>query len=188
MVNTSNLKRGLIIEMDGAPWVVMDVAFQAPSARGASTLTKAKIRNLISGAVLNKSWRGGEMLQEADYEKRTVQFLYKSGDEFCFMDEESYDQFSLSAENLGDAAGYLLDGMQVRSMLFNGQVVSIELPVTVELLVTETTPNLKGSTAQAQLKPALLETGITVLVPPYLETGTRIKVDTRDGRFIERVK
>lgn len=188
MVNSSNLKRGYILELDGAPWLVTEVSFQAPSARGASTLTKAKVKNLITGAVLKKSWRGGEMLEEADCEKREIQYLYNDGTEYHFMDEESYDQFSLTDEVIGDQAGYLLDGMKMRSMLYNGEVVSIELPNSVELEVVDTTPNLKGATAQAQLKPATLETGLVVQVPPYLESGVKIKVDTRDGRFIERVK
>lgn len=188
MVNSSNLKRGAILEIDGAPWLVIEVTFQSPSARGASTLTKAKVRNLMTGAVLKKSYRGGEMLVEADCEKRDIQFLYKDGNQFNFMDEETYDQFELTDEMIADAAGYLLDGMRLRSMLYNGNVVSIELPNTVELEVVETTPNLKGATAQAQLKPATLETGLVVQVPPYLESGIKIRVDTRDGRFIERVK
>ncbi len=188
MINSSNLKKGIILEIDQAPWIIIDCTFQTPSARGASTITKIKVRNLISGAVLKKSHRGGEMLAEADCEKRAVQFLYKTGDEFFFMDEENYDQFSLAKDILGDAAGYLLDGMHVKSLLYNGNVVSIELPNTVELKIVETIPNLKGATAQAQLKPAVLETGITVQVPPYLESDVKIKVDTRDGRFVERVK
>ena len=110
MINSSNLKKGLILELDAAPWLVTEVSFQAPSARGASTLTKAKIKNLITGAVLKKSWRGGEMLAEADCEKREVQYLYKDGEEFHFMDEETYDQFSLSEEVMGDLSGYMLDG------------------------------------------------------------------------------
>ncbi|MBN2804436.1 MAG: elongation factor P [Deltaproteobacteria bacterium] len=188
MINSSNLKRGVILDFDGAPWAIIECMFQTPSARGASTITKIKVRNLVNGSVLQKSYRGGEMLQEADCEKRTVQFLYKADNEFFFMDDETYDQFSLSEEALGDNAGYLLDGMQVKSLVVNGSVASIELPNTVELMVVETTPNLKGATAQAQMKPAVLETGITVQVPPYLESDVKIRVDTRDGRFVERVK
>lgn len=188
MINSSDLKKGIILELDGAPWLILDCNFQTPSARGASTLTKIKVRNLKTSAVLNKSYRGGEMLEEADCEKRSVQFLYKEQEEYTFMDEESYDQFALTAEVLGSAAGYLLDGMQVRSLVYNGNVISVELPNTVVLEVTETAPNIKGATAQAQLKPATLETGIEVLVPPYLESGEKIKVDTRDGRFVERAK
>ena len=187
MINVSDMKRGILLDMDGAPWQVIDCAFQTPSARGASTLTKIKIKNLKTGQVLNKSYRGGEMLNEADCEKRGVQFLYKDADEFVFMDDESYDQFNLPEEVLGDAAGYLTEGLGVRSLLYNGAVINVELPLSVELLVTETAPAIKGATAQAQLKPATLETGIQVMVPPYLTSGEKIKIDTRDGRFIGRV-
>jgi len=104
------------------------------------------------------------------------------------MDQGNYEQFTLLAEALGDGVGYLTDGLELGSLLYNGEVLTVELPVTVELLVVDTAPAIKGATAQAQLKPATLETGIEVLVPPYLTTGERIKVDTRDGRFVERVK
>ena len=188
MVNSSDLKRGLLLEIDNAPWVIVDCSFQTPSARGASTLTKIKIRNLKTNAVLQKSYRGGEMLKEADCEKRNAQYLYKEGDDYVFMDEETYEQTPLSAEVLGDAVGYLLDGIKVRAQLYNGEVISVELPNVVEMLVVDTTPTIKGATAQAQMKPARIETGIEILVPPYLESGERIRVDTRDARFIERVK
>ena len=188
MINASDLKRGAVLDMDGAPWQVMESSFQTPSARGASTITKVKIRNLKTGQVLNKSFRGGEMIPTADCEKRQVQFLYKDGESFVFMDEETYDQFPLTAETLGADAGYLMEGLIVRSLLYNGEVINVELPVTVDLEITETAPTIKGATAQAQLKPATLETGIQIMVPPYLSSGERIRVDTRDGRFVERVK
>jgi elongation factor P len=187
MISVSDIKRGILLDIDDAPWQVIDCAFQTPSARGASTLTKIKIKNLKTGQVLNKSYRGGEMLKEADCEKRRVQFLYKDGEEFVFMDDESYDQFNLPQEILGDSAGYLTEGFGVRSLLYNGSVINVELPLSVELEVTETAPAIKGATAQAQLKPATLETGIQVMVPPYLTSGEKIKIDTRDGRFIGRV-
>jgi len=186
MINSSDMKRGVLLDLDGAPWQIIDCAFQTPSARGASTITKIKIKNLKTGAVLSKSYRGGEMVPTADYEKRSVQFLYKDGDDFVFMDNESYDQFNLDTETLGDAAGYLTEGLEVRSMLYNGGVINVELPNTVELEVTDTAPALKNATAQSQLKPATLETGLEIQVPPYLTTGERIKVDTRDARFISR--
>ena len=187
MINVSDMKRGIILDIDGAPWQVIDCAFQTPSARGASTITKIKIKNLKTGHVLNKSYRGGEMLNEADCEKRGVQFLYKDGDEFVFMDDENYDQFNLPNEALGDSGGYLTEGLGVRSLLYNGSVINVELPLSVELVVTETAPAIKGATAQAQLKPATLETGLEVMVPPYLTSGEKIKIDTRDGRFVGRV-
>ncbi len=187
MINASDMKRGVLLDLDGAPWQILDCAFQTPSARGASTITKIKIKNLKTGQVLNKSYRGGEMVPTADCEKRQVQYLYSDGDDFVFMDQENYDQFGLSKETLGESAGYLTEGLEVRSMLYNGTVINIELPNTVDLTVIDTAPALKNATAQAQLKPAILETGIEVQVPPYLTTGEKVRIDTRDGRFVSRV-
>jgi elongation factor P len=188
MINASDMKRGVILELDGDPWLVIECAFQTPSARGASTLTKIKIKNLKTGAVLSKSHRSGEALEEADCEKRPVQFLYKDENGYVFMDQESYDQSTLDPAILGDSAGYLTEGLECRSLLHNGNVINIELPMTVEVQVVECAPYIKGATAQAQLKPAKLETGLEIQVPPYLEPGEKIRVDTRDGRFVERVK
>lgn len=187
MINSSDLKRGVLLDIDQAPWIVVDCSFQSPSARGASTLTKIKIKNLKTGQVLSKTYRGGEMLETADCEKRSIQYLYKEGDNYVFMDQENYDQFELPAETIGDAQGYLLDGLLLRSLLYNGQVINIELPITVDLVVTDTAPAIKGATAQAQLKKAILETGLEVMVPPYLTSGEKIRIDTRDGRFVSRV-
>ena len=151
-------------------------------------LIKVKIKNLSTGQALAKTYRGGDSLDVADCERRPIQFLYGQDDEYVFMDLESYDQLSLASEVLGDAPGYLTDGLELKSLVYNGKVISIELPTTVELTVTDTAPALKGATAQAQLKPATLETGLEIQVPPYLTSGERVKVDTRDGRFVERVK
>jgi elongation factor P len=186
MINSSDMKRGVLLDLDGAPWQIVDCAFQSPSARGASTLTKIKIKNLKTGQVLSKSYRGGEMVPTADCEKRPVQFLYRDGSDFVFMDQESYDQFTLTEESLGSGGGFLIEGLEIRSLLYNGQVIAVELPTTVDLEITETAPALKNATAQAQLKSAILETGVEIQVPPYLKTGEKIRVDTRDGRFVSR--
>lgn len=188
MIGATEVKRGQILDIDGSPWEVTEVAVQTPSARGASLLVKVKTRNLRTGQTLARTYRGNENLDTAECEKRAVQFLYRQDEELVFMDLSNYEQFTLSAGTLGDAAGYLTDGLELRSLLYNGEVLTVELPVTVELQVVDTAPALKGASAQAQLKPATLETGIEVLVPPYITAGERIKVDTRDGRFIERAK
>jgi elongation factor P len=188
MIGPSDIKRGQLLDLDGEPWQVLECATQTPSARGASTITKVKIRGLRSGSVLSRSFRSGEMIETADCEKRSIQFLYQDGDSFVFMDEESYEQFSLATEDLGEASCFLTEGLQLRSLLYNGAVINIELPNTVELEVRDTAPALKGATAQAQLKQATLETGLQVMVPPYLTAGERIKVDTRTNRFVERVR
>ena len=188
MIDQSELKRGQLLELDGAPWLVIDCNFQSPSARGASTIAKVKIRNLKTGAVLTKSFRSGDQLEAADCERRGVQYLYRQQDTFVFMDQESYEQSELDLEVVDDAAGYLLDSMEVQALVYNGEIIRIELPTVVELVVTETAPALKNATAQAQTKPATLETGLVIEVPPYLTSGEKVRVDTRDGHFIERVK
>ena len=188
MIGATEIKRGDILDIDGAPWEVTEVAVQTPSARGASMLVKVKTRSLRTGQSLARTFRGNETVDVADCEKRPVQFLYRQGDEYVFMDQSTFEQFTLLAGTLGDNAGYLTDGLELRSLLYNGEVLTVELPVTVELRVIDTAPAIKGATAQAQLKPATVETGIEVLVPPYLTSGEKIRVDTRDGRFVERVK
>jgi len=187
-VNVTELSRGDILEIDGDPWQATELQSQTPSARGASLLVKAKLKNLRTGQTLAKTWRGGEIVTTAEVEYRPAQFLYRQGDDFVFMDLVSYDQTTLHAEHVGDAAGYLLENVEVKTVLFQERVISLNLPMTVDLLVKETTPSMKGATAQAQLKPATVETGISVLVPSYIEEGEKIRVDTRDGRFVERAK
>jgi elongation factor P len=189
MPNASELRRTARIELEGDPYVVMDVHMQSPSARGASTLVKLKIRNLRTGNVFDRTFRASDRVAEAQLELRPVQYLYGDGELYHFMDTGSYEQFALSAEALGDDASYLLEGLGgIRSVVFNGKVMSIELPQSVVLRVTETDPAIKGATAQAQTKPATLETGLVIQVPSYLESGDSVQVDTRDGRFIGRVK
>jgi elongation factor P len=188
MIQATEIKKGQLLDMDGAPWLVLEALSQTPSARGASMLVKVKLRNLATGQVLAKTLRGGDQVEAADCERRPIQFLYRQADEYAFMDAETFDQFTLRSDDLGDAAGYLVDGVEARSLLYNGRVLTVELPTTVDLEVVDTAPALKGATAQAQLKPAELETGITIQVPPYIIAGERVRVDTRDGRFVERVK
>lgn len=188
IVNVTEIARGDILQIDGDPWQATEVQSQTPSARGASMLVKAKLKNLRTGQTLAKTWRGGETVTTAEVDQRTAQFLYRQGEDFVFMDLGSYDQITLDADHVGDAAGYLLENLEVKTVIFQDKVISLALPTTVDLLITETNPAIKGATAQAQLKPARMETGITVLVPSYIESGEKIRVDTRDGRFVERAK
>jgi elongation factor P len=189
MLNASDFKRGLRVLLEGDPYLVLDVRFQSPSARGASTLVKAKIRNLRTGQVFDRSFKAADKIEEPDLELRPVQYLYTDGETYHFMDTTSYEQFTLAAEELGEDRFFLLEGLAgIRSVVFNGKVMSIELPQTVVLSIRETDPAIKGATAQAQTKPATLETGLVIQVPAYLESGEAISVDTRDGRFISRAK
>ncbi len=186
MINASDLKRGLVFQFEQAPCTVLDVSFQSPTARGGNTLVKTKFRNLLTNQVLNKTFKSGDKLDEADFVRRKGQFLYAADDHGVFMDQENYEQYEVGGEMFAAIKGYLLEGVEVTLGIFNEQVVSIDLPQVVELTVTETAPALKNATATAQTKEAILETGITVQVPPYLENGETIKIDTRECRFISR--
>lgn len=189
MIDTSQLKKGVCLVYKGAPMTVVHVTTSTPTARGGTTITKAKLRNLLTGQLLNESFRGGEKFEEADLEHHDCGFMYSDGSEWHFIDNVTYEQFAFGEEDLGEDVGYLKDGLEgLRAMLIDGKIVSIQLPLVVELQVTECDPAIKGATAKAQLKNAVTETGLVVQVPPYLECGEVIRVDTRDGRFIERAK
>ena len=189
MIDSSNFKKGDCLVFKGAPMTIVDVTFSTPTARGGGTIARTRLRNLLTGQILNESIRSGEKFPEVDLEQRPCTFLYGDGTHWHFMDGESFEQFAFTAEELGDAVGFLKDGLEgLRALVVAGKIVSVALPNTVDLLVTETDPAIKGATATAQLKPATLETGLVVQVPPYLASGELIKVDTRDAHFVERVK
>ncbi len=187
MINANDLRRGLVIQLDGAPCLVLDISQQSPTARGGTTLIKTKYRNLLSDQVLNKTFKAGDRIDEADFNRRKGQFLYAAADDQgVFMDQESYEQYEIGGELYADIRGYLLEGGEVSLGVYNDQVVTLEVPQVVELIVFETAPAIKNATATAQTKEAVLETGISVQVPGYLEAGEKIKVDTRECRFISR--
>jgi elongation factor P len=186
MLTTSDFKKGLIIQLEGAPCMLTDVTIVSPSARGANTMVKTKYRNLLTGQVLDRTFRSGDKVDEADFERHKGQFLYADGDVGFFMDLETYEQFEMGGDNFALISPYLLDGAEVQLGLFQGRMVNVDLPMTVELTVTETPPAIKNATATAETKEAILETGLKIKAPPYLESGDKVKVDTRDGRFISR--
>jgi elongation factor P len=189
MIDVSSFKKGLCIEYKGAPMIIVDVTWSTPTARGGNTIAKTKLRNLLTGQLISDSIRTGDKYPEVDVEVKPIQYLYNDGSRWHFMDVESYEQFDLGRDDLGDSAGYLVDGIEgIRSMTVQGRLVSVQLPNSVDLLVTEADPAIKGATAQAQLKKALCETGIEVMVPSYVVIGDKIRVDTRDGHFVERAK
>lgn len=187
-VNVTEIKRGDILEIEGDPWQVTEIASQTPSARGASMMVKAKLRNLRTGQGLSKNWRGGETVATAETDTRAVQYLYGRQDAFVFMDLQSWEQITLDAAQVGDARSYLLENLELRAVSFGDRVIALQLPMTVDLQVLGTAPAIRGATAQAQLKPATVETGLQVMVPSYIESGERIRVDTRDGHFVERAR
>jgi elongation factor P len=186
MITTADFKKGIVIQIDGAPCILTDVTFQSPTARGSNTMVKTRYRNLITGQVLDKTFRSGDKMEEADFERHKGQFLYADGDRGVFMDLETYEQFEQDADGFETTAPYLMEGAEVQLGLFQGRMVNVDLPLSVELEVVETAPVMKNATATAQTKEAVLQTGLRIQVPPYLEVGDRVKVDTRDGRFISR--
>ena len=189
MIETNQFKKGVCIEFKGAPMVIVDVTFSTPTARGANTIAKTRLRNLMTGQLINESIRSGEKFPEVDAEQKPVTFLYGDGTRWHFMDQESFEQFDLGRDELGDKWLYLVDGVEgLRAFVVQGSVVDLVLPNTVDLRVAEADPVIKGATAQAQLKRARLETGLEVQVPPYVEAGEVVRIDTRDGHFVERVK
>lgn len=189
MITTADFKKGLRFLVEGEPYMLMDYTVQSPSARGSATLVRTKIRNILTGAVFDRTFKSGEKFEEADVETRTVQFLFSSGDEFTFMDTASYDQFTLDRSRLGDAPDYMVDGCTLRSMLFNGNVVGVELPQFVEIEVSEVEPSAKTDTASGSAtKMATLVTGARIRVPLYLKEGESVEVETATGRFVRRAR
>jgi elongation factor P len=189
MIESSGFKKGVCLVYKGEPMVIVDVTFSTPTARGSNTIAKTRMRNLITGQLMNDSIRSGEKFGEVDMERHKASYMYSDGTRWFFMDDESFEQFDFDGDSLGDASAYLIDGIEgLQAMLIDGAIVSIQLPMSVDMKVVETDPAIKGATAQAQLKSATTETGLVVQVPPYLSVGECIRVDTRDGRFIERVK
>jgi len=183
----SEMKRKMNILVDGLPFLVLEVQFASPSARGASTLVKVRIRNLLNGAVQDKTFKTSEKFDEADVEKVPAAFLYATGTDYHFMDNETYDQFVISAEKLGDQKYYLKENSQLQALKYNGSVVNLELPATVELAIRETDPAIKGASASGRsAKRAILETGLEVLVPLYIEPGTIVRVNTETGEVTGR--
>jgi elongation factor P len=189
MKDCGDFSRGDCVVYKGQSVSVVDVKFSTPTARGAGVIVKVRLRNLVTGQLYSDSLRAGDKFEEVDVEQHPTTYLYADGTFWHFMDNTTFDQFPLDAEALGDAVGYLKDGQEgLRSLWIEGRPISVTLPTTVDLVVTQTDPSIKGATATAQMKPAVLETGLRIQVPPYLSQGELIRVDTRDGHFVERVK
>jgi elongation factor P len=186
MYSTAEFKKGLKIEIDGAPYVIVEFLHVKPGKGGA--FVRTKIKNLMTGKVLDQTFRSGEKVKRPDLVEREMQFLYREGDSFYLMDNENYEQLALTAEQLGDAVLFLVENLNVKVLFFNQQPVTAELPNFVELTVTQTEPGVKGDTASGGSKPATLESGATIQVPLFINEGDRLRVDTRTGSYIERAK
>ena len=185
MYETSDIRKGLRFEMDGDPFVVVDFQFVKPGK--GTAFTRTKIRNMISGAVLDRTYKSGEKLKPADTEDRQMQFLYNDG-EFHFMDNNNYEQVSLESSAVGDAVNYLTENMLIEVGFFKGRSIGLSLPNFVVLEVTETAPGEKGNTVTGASKPAVMSTGYSVNVPLFVNEGDQLRIDTRTGEYVERVK
>ena len=185
MISTGELKKGVTIELDGDLWQILDY-HHIKMGRG-SAQVRITLRNIKRGQTIERSFQAGTKWPRATMEKRPVQFLYRDGDDFHFMDTDTYDQFMLRGEQLGDAVQYMKDGMSVDRTTYQGETIGVELPVTVDLNVVATEPGFAGDTAQGARKPATLETGLTVSVPLFVSEGDTVRVDTRTGEYQTRV-
>ncbi len=183
-VSTAEFRKGLRIVFDGEPYTIVDFQHVKPGKGGA--FVRTKLKHMRQGRVIDNTFRSGEKVELVDFEDKHMQFLYKD-DRFHFMDMETYDQVSLSEDEIGDAALYLKDNTEVEVLYIDGSPVSLELPNFIELAVARTDPGVRGDTAQGGTKPATLETGAVVQVPLFLNEGDIVKVDTRTGEYLGRV-
>ena len=186
MYESGDLKKGLKIEIDGDPYVIVGFEFVKPGKGQA--LYKCKLKNMISGTQFDKTYRSGEKFKEANLEEVEMEYLYFDGTNYCFMNLSNYEQDFLSAEQLGDAKAFLKENTVCSVLMFEKKALAISLPNFVELRVEQADPWVKGDTASGDSKPAVLETGMTIQVPPFVEEGDKVKIDTRTGQYVERVK
>jgi elongation factor P len=185
-MNANHIRRGNIIIYNGEPHRVLDFQHRTPGNLRA--FVQVKLRNIRNGAGLETRFSATEQVERATLEQHDMEYLYTDGDLYHFMNTETYEQIGLNAEQLGDATGYLIEGLKIQVEFFDGQPIGIELPPVVELTVVETEPELKGATASNSNKPAKLNTGVTIMVPPFVKEGDVVRVDPNEGRYIERAK
>ncbi len=186
MYNASDLRKGLKIEIDGEPYVVTVFEFSKPG-KGQS-LYRCKLKNMITGVIIDPTYRSGDTFKPADLSERKMQYLYNQDDEFWFMDVENYEQSPLKEDQVGDAINYLIDNLEVDILFFGDRPIGITLPNFVDLTVTKADPWAKGDSVTGDTKPVTLETGYELRVPPFIEEGGKITIDTRTGEYVTRVK
>ena len=184
MIDATEGRKGITIELDGQLYIILD--YQHIKIGRGSAQVKLRLRDIRAGHTIERTFQAGDKFKRIRLDQRNAQYLYQDGDLHYFMDNETFDQTPLSSEQLGDALNYIKEGMSLMISLYGDEAVGIELPITVELTVTETGPSFKGDTSQAGTKPAVLETGITVQVPYFVSTGDVVRIDTRDGSYQER--
>ncbi|HET9657919.1 MAG TPA: elongation factor P [Kineosporiaceae bacterium] len=185
MATTNDLKNGLVLNLDGQLWAVVEFQHVKPGKGGA--FVRTKLKNVLSGKVVDKTFNAGTKVETANVDKRDMQFLYRDGSDFVFMDSTTYDQLHISEATVGDSAHFLLENQEAIVATHDGVPLYVELPAAVVLEITYTEPGLQGDRSTGGTKPATLETGYEIQVPLFLETGTKVKVDTRTGDYLGRV-
>lgn len=186
MYSASDLRKGLKVQIDGEPYIIIGFEFSKPGKGQA--LYRTKMRNMITGNQFTQTYRSNDKFEKPDLEERTMQFLYSQGDEFHFMDTSSYDQIFITRAQLGDNVNFLVDNMEVQVLYFGEKPIDISLPIFVNLAVTRADPWVKGDTSGTDTKPVTVETGYQLQVPPFVEEGDKIQIDTRTGDYMTRVK
>ncbi len=186
MYNASDLRKGLKLQIDKEPYIVIDFQFSKPGKGQA--LYRCKLRNMINGVILDRTYRSGDTFEPANLEERKMQYLYNQDNAFHFMDLETYEQTTLDVAQIGDAINCLVDNLEVDILFFDNRPIGITLPNFVDLVVAKADPWIKGDSVSGDSKPVTLETGYILRVPPFIEEGTKITVDTRTGEYVTRVK
>ncbi|MBK6797881.1 MAG: elongation factor P [Acidobacteria bacterium] len=189
LIGANELKKKMLITVEGQPYTVVEVFFASPTARGASTMVRTKLRNLLTESVLEKSFKTSEKFEEPDVELTPASFLYSDGDGYHFMDESTYEQFHLNEDQLGEERLYLKDGLILQIRKYNGDPIAIELPSTVDLVISETEPGVRGDSASGgTTKVATLETGLQIRVPLFIKEGELVRINTQTGEFVSRAR
>jgi len=187
MPKASELKKGMVVDIEGIPYAVKSVEAKSPSSRGASTLYKFRFTNLQTGQKLDESYKSDDYLKEADCVRESVQYSYKDGERYIFMNTENFNQYEVDTDMIEDLTGYITEGLEgMTALIMDGVLLSIELPQSVDMEIVDTVPGIKGSSATGRTKPATLITGKEVQVPEYLEVGEVIRINTSTGKFMSR--
>lgn len=186
MYSASDLRKGLKLQIDGDPYIITDFEFSKPGKGQA--LYRCRMRNMITGNQFSKTYRSGDKFEKPDLEERKMQYLYNQENEYHFMDTENYEQLFITREQLGDNINFLIDNMELQVLFFQGRPIDVSLPIFVNLSVTKADPWAKGDTSGTDTKPVTVETGYQLQVPPFVEEGDKIQIDTRTGEYVTRVK
>lgn len=186
MFSASDLRKGLKLQIDGSPYIITDFEFSKPGKGQA--LYRCRMRNMITGNQFSKTYRSGDKFEKANLEERKMQYLYKQENEYHFMDTENYEQLFITAEQLGSNVNFLMDNMELEVLFFDDRPIDVSLPIFVNLTVIRADPWAKGDTSGTDTKPVTVETGYQLQVPPFVEEGDKIQIDTRTGEYVTRVK